>query len=62
MTTFAIQAEELRPDIAQEIATAHGGQISATSLSDPENGAAFIITLPVNGGTAPDGGSEVTYG
>ena len=59
MTTFAIQAEELRPDIAQEIAIAHGGQISATSLS-AENGAAFIITLPVNGGTASDGGSEVT--
>ena len=44
--------------IAQEIATAHGGQISATSLSDPENGAAFIITLPVNGGTESDDRSE----
>ena len=41
--------------IAQEIAIAHGGQISATSLSDPENGAAFIVALPVRGAVSDDG-------
>ena len=45
--------------IAQEIATAHGGQISVSSLSDPENGAAFIVALPVRGAVS-DNGSENT--
>jgi signal transduction histidine kinase len=33
--------------IAQEIATAHGGQIAASLLPNPQSGAAFVITLPV---------------
>jgi signal transduction histidine kinase len=33
--------------IAQEIATAHGGHVSAASLPDLTVGAAFVVTLPV---------------
>lgn len=33
--------------IAQEIATAHGGRVVAISLSDREDRAAFVVTLPV---------------
>jgi len=39
--------------IAQEIAAAHGGQISVSSLPDPRSGAAFVITLPLTKGKAP---------